>query len=127
MDKQQKKKHILFADDDNATRRLFGSKLAVAGFEVLYATDGNEVVEMAMRFQPDLVVTDIDMPNMDGITAAYKLRANPETENIHIIFLTNVDLSLEAEKTMKDLVGADYLPKSIDLTEFIEHIKRVIE
>jgi len=126
MNKKQNKKHILFADDDSVTRRLFGSKLAFAGFEVLYATDGNELVEMAIRFQPDLVVADIDMPNTDGITAAYKLRANPQTKDINIIFLTNTDISMETEKVMKELVGANYIQKSIDLIKFIEHVKKVI-
>jgi CheY-like chemotaxis protein len=123
---QQDKKHILFADDDSMTRRLFGSKLAFAGFEVLYATNGNDLIEMAIRFQPDLVVTDIDMPNTDGITAAYKLRENPQTKNINIIFLTNADISMETEKVMKELVGASYMSKSIELSEFIEQVQRII-
>lgn len=126
MDTLQKKKHVLFADDDPATRRLFGSKLASAGLEVLYATDGNEAFDMAKRFQPDLIVTDIDMPNSDGIKAAYRLKADPQTKQIHIIFLTNADLSVEAEKAMKELIGAEYIPKGIDLTEFIERVKKAI-
>lgn len=116
----------MFADDDPSTRRLFGAKLASAGVEVLYATDGNELVELAKRFQPDLIVTDIDMPNSDGIEAAYKLKDDIQTKHIHIIFLTNADLSLEVEKTMKELVGAEYLPKGTDLAEFIERVKKVI-
>jgi len=123
---QKNKKHVLLADDDSMTRRLFGSKLAFAGFEVLYATNGDELVEMAIRFQPDLVVTDIDMPNTDGITAAYKLREDSQTKNINIIFLTNADISIETEKVMKELVGASYIPKSIDLLEFIEQVHKVI-
>lgn len=122
----QKKKHVLFADDDPATRRLFGAKLALAGFEVLYASDGNEEVEMARRFLPDLIVTDIDMPNLDGITAAKQLRAIPETKHTHIIFLTNSDLSVEAENAMKEMVGAEYMPKGVDLPEFIERVKKII-
>lgn len=126
MNIQKKKKHVLFADDDPSTRRLFGAKLASAGIEVLYATDGNEVFDMAKRFQPDLIVTDIDMPNSDGIEAAYKLKGDLQTNHIHIIFLTNSDLSVEAEKAMKDLVGAEYVPKGIDLAEFIERVKKII-
>jgi CheY-like chemotaxis protein len=126
METQEKKKHVLFADDDSTTRRLFGSRLALAGIEVLYATNGNEAVEMASRFLPDLIITDIDMPHMDGIAAAYKLKADPQTKDIHIIFFTNSDLSVEAERAMKEFVGADYMPKSIDLAEFVERVKKVI-
>jgi CheY-like chemotaxis protein len=126
MDTQQNKKHILFADDDSSIRRLFGSKLASAGFEVLYATDGNEVIEMTRRFLPNLIVTDIDMPNKDGIEATHILKADPQTKHIHIILLTNSDLSIEAEKEIKALEGAEYMQKGIDLIEFIEQVKKVI-
>lgn len=126
MEEQQKKKHILLADDDPATRRLFGGKLAAAGFEVLYAKDGNEVLEIAKRLQPELIVTDIDMPNTDGIQAAHRLKADPQTKQIPIIFLTNADLSVDAENAIKEMAGAEYMPKAIDLAEFIERINRVI-
>ena len=67
------------------------------------------------------------MPNSDGIEAAYKIKANPQTKHIHIIFLTNSDLTVEAEQAMKELVGAEYLPKSTDLKEFIEKIKKTLD
>ena len=127
MDEPKKKKHILFADDDPATRRLFGAKLASAGFEVLYAKDGDEELEMATRFVPELVVTDIDMPNTDGIKASFRLRGDPRTKNIPIIFLTNADLSAEAEKAIKELGMAEYMPKAIDLAEFIERVKAIVQ
>ena len=127
MDEPKIKKHILFADDDPATRRLFGAKLASAGFEVLYAQDGNEELEMATRFVPDLIVTDIDMPNTDGIKASFRLRGDPRTKSIPIIFLTNADLSADAEKAIKELGMAEYMPKGIDLAEFIERVKSIVQ
>jgi CheY-like chemotaxis protein len=126
METQQKKKHVLFADDDPVIRRLFGSRLVLAEIEVLYATDGNEAVEMTKRFLPDLIIMDIDMPNMDGIAAAYALKSDSQTKDIHIIFFTNSDLSVETEKAMKEFVGADYMSKSIGLAEFVEQVKKVI-
>jgi CheY-like chemotaxis protein len=127
MDEPEKKKHILLADDDPATRRLFGAKLSSAGFEVLYAKDGNEELEMATRFVPDLVITDIDMPNTDGIKASFRLRGDPRTEHIPIIFLTNADLSADAEKAIKELGMAEYIPKAVDLGEFVERVKALIK
>jgi CheY-like chemotaxis protein len=127
MEEPQKKKHVLFADDDPATRRLFGAKLASAGFEVLYAKDGNEELEMATRFVPDLVITDVDMPYTDGIKASFRLRGDPRTKDIPIIFLTNADLSADAEKAIKELGKAEYIPKAIDLAEFVTQVKAIIE
>ncbi len=126
MDEQQKKKHVVLADDDPATRRLFGAKLASAGFEVIYAKDGNEEIEAAKRFLPNLIVADIDMPNVDGIKAAFALKEDPKTKNIPIIFLTNADLSVYAEQSIKSLEGTDYMQKGVDLTEFIERVKKAI-
>lgn len=123
---QPKKKHILFADDDPATQRLFGAKLSSAGFEVLYAKDGNEELEIAKRLQPDLIITDLDMPNTDGIEAIYRLRKDPATKDTPIIILTNADLSVTAEKALKEVRGAEYMPKSVNLEEFIERVKKLI-
>jgi CheY-like chemotaxis protein len=81
---------------------------------------------MATRFVPDLVVTDIDMPNTDGIKASFRLRGDPRTKAIPIIFLTNADLSADAEKAIKELGAAEYMPKAIDLAEFIERVKAIV-
>jgi two-component system cell cycle response regulator len=126
MDEPEKKKHILLADDDPASRRLFGAKLASAGFEVLYAKDGNEALEMATRFVPDLVITDVDMPNLDGIKESFRLRSDPRTEHIPIIFLTNADLSADAEKAINELGKAEYIPKATDLAEFIKRVEALV-
>ena len=123
---EKDKKHVLFADDDPATRRLFGAKIASAGFEVLYAKDGDEELEMARRFQPNLIITDIDMPGTDGITAAHRLKSDPATKDIPIIILTNADLSVDAEKALKELRGAEYMSKATDLSEFIERVNKIL-
>jgi len=120
------KKHILIIDDDALIRRLFGGKLASAGFEVLYAQDGDEGREVARRLQPDLILLDIRMPGTDGYVVARRLREEPRTSNIPVIFLTNEDLSVEAEKAITELWVAGYMHKSIDLTELVERIKKIL-
>lgn len=119
----EKKQHILFVDDDEVVRRLFGSKLAQAGFEIIYAEDGNQGREIARRFQPDLILMDLDMPVMDGIKTTSMLKDEPQTKNIPIIFFTNSDLSIEAEKVIKELGVTDYIPKAIEHSKFIDLIK----
>lgn len=119
----EKKQHILFVDDDEVVRRLFGFKLAQAGFEVIYAEDGNQGREMARRFQPDLILMDLDMPVMDGIKTISMLKDESQTKNIPIVLFTNSDLSIEAEKAMKELGVTDYIPKAIEPSKFIDLIK----
>jgi CheY-like chemotaxis protein len=120
------KKHILIVDDDPQTRRLFGALLAKAGFEVWYAKDGNEGREMARRLQPDLILLDVNMPVMDGLETANRLKNEPGsiTANIPIIFLTNDDLSIEAQKSIKELGVLDYMQKGVSSEEFIERVKK---
>lgn len=109
-------------DDDPAMRRLFGGKLAQSGFEVLYSGNGNEGREMARRFQPDLILLDIRMPGTDGLDVARRLHSERETAHIPVVFLTNEDFSLEAEKYAKEVWAQGYIHKSIDLDEFIKRV-----
>jgi CheY-like chemotaxis protein len=120
--------HILIVDNDPATRKLFGSLLGRAGFEVLYAKDGNDGREMATRLRPDLILLDLNMPIMDGWEVATRLKTEPNStvKDIPIAFLTNEDLSVEAQKAAKELGVADYIQKGASNEEFIERVKRVL-
>jgi CheY-like chemotaxis protein len=121
------KKHILLIDDDEVVRRLFGSLLGAAGYEVIYAKEANEGRELARRFQPDLILIDKDMPGIDGIKASGTLKNEPETANIPIVLFTNSDLSIEAEKWMKEFSIMDYIQKGIGNEEFIERVKNIFK
>jgi len=103
-----------------------GGVLANAGFEILYAQDGNEGREIARRMQPDLILLDIRMPGSDGYVIARRLKEEPKTKDIPVIFLTNEDISAEAEKAMKELWISDYIHKSMDLDKFVKRIKKVL-
>ncbi len=120
-------KHILIIDDDPAMRRLFGGKLAEIGFEVLYGRDGDEGREIARRFQPDLILLDMRMPKTDGLEIARRLHGERQTAGIPIVFLTNEDLSMEAEKYFKELLVRGYIHKSIDLDEFAKRVQEFLE
>lgn len=129
MDTIEKKVHILIVDDDPTNRRLFGALLAREGYEPLYAKDGAEGREMARRFQPDLVLLDLNMPVMDGWETAERLKNEPHagTAQIPIIFLTNEDLSTEAQKLVKEYDVADYIQKGVTSEEFIVRVKKVLD
>lgn len=123
----EKDAHILLVDDDPLFRRHFGARLASSDFAVVYAADGNEGREMARRLHPDLILLDLEMPVMNGIDAARRMKSESETKDIPIILLTNSDLSPEAQKIAKELGIADYLPKGLDTKEIIGRIKQVLE
>lgn len=121
------KPHILLIDDDPDISRLFGGKLASEGFEIMYASEGNEGRELARRFQPDLILLDMRLPGDDGMSVAERLKSERQTAHIPIIFVTNEDLTEEAKKAVKELWVIDYIHKSTDLPEFVRRVKAHLE
>lgn len=126
METLQKKIHVLIIDDDEVMRRLYGSLIAKIGYDVIYSPDAIQGRELARRFQPNLILMDMDMPVEDGLTASNRLKKEKETSHIPIILLTNADISLEAEKWMKEASIDDYIQKGISNEDFIERIKKII-
>jgi len=121
-----KKIHILMIDDDPVMRRLFGGWLTILGYEIIYASDGNEGRETARRLQPDLILIDERMPVMDGIEASTRMKSEDLTKNIPIILFTNEDLSLEAQKLVKDIGIDAYIHKSSEFNAIKKIIKEVL-
>jgi CheY-like chemotaxis protein len=112
MDTLEKKFHILIIDDDAVMRRLFGGLLSNAGYEVIYAKNGEEGRETARRLHPDLILMDINMPGEDGLKTANRLKNEPSpATDIPIVFLTNDDLPIEMLKWMKEFGITDYIHK----------------
>ena len=81
-------KMILVADDEPPIRYMLDLKLCQAGFSVISASNGQEAYTLACRHRPDLVVSDYQMPVLDGLEFCQQLKANPETAGIPVIMLT---------------------------------------
>lgn len=79
---------ILHVEDDAETRRLYGIFLVRAGFEVVEAVNGREALELAPHVAPDLILMDLAMPEMDGMEATRRLKADERTRHIPIVALT---------------------------------------
>jgi len=81
-------KRILIADDSGSIRQMLSFVLSDAGYEVKAAEDGQEAIDMASGFAPHLVITDLNMPNINGIELVKFLRGMPEFKFIPILVLT---------------------------------------
>jgi two-component system alkaline phosphatase synthesis response regulator PhoP len=79
---------VLVVDDESDILELLEYNLTKEGYEVQTAQDGKTAVEKAQKFQPQLILLDIMMPNQDGVETCRQLRENPESANAFIIFLT---------------------------------------
>jgi len=82
------RRKILIADDEEDILEMIEIRLSYAGFEVLRARDGEELVKRAMLEKPDLIISDVLMPKMNGYEAVKILRSKRETEGIPLIMLT---------------------------------------
>jgi len=80
----------LIVEDDKNIRDLYGDAFAIAGIQVLKATNGSEGVDLALAHHPDVILMDIMMPVMDGHTAVSKIRRDPWGKSAKVIFLTNM-------------------------------------
>lgn len=116
---------ILIVDDDIDTVRLVGLMLERQGYEILAASNGEQAITSAKREQPDLILLDIMMPDIDGYEVARQLREDHHTTHLPIIMFTaknQVDDKLQGFE-----VGADdYLTKPIQPGELLGHIKTVL-
>jgi len=123
-------KHVLMVDNDPVSRRLFGSLLGRAGYEVLYANDGEQGREMARRLLPDLILLDINMPGgEDGFKTADRIKNEPNSPatNIPIAFLSNADLPIEAQKWMTEFGVTEYIQKGVGNEEFIARVNKILD
>ena len=103
---------VLIVDDEEAILELLKYNLEKDGYEVETASNGQEAVETARKFLPDLVLLDIMMPVMDGVEACRRIREIPETKDTFVIFLTA--RSEEYSEVAAFDVGADdYITKPI--------------
>ncbi|MFB7982543.1 response regulator transcription factor [Streptomyces vinaceus] len=114
---------ILVVDDEPAVREALRRSLAFEGYDVQTAVDGLDALEKAAAYEPGLIVLDIQMPRMDGLTAARRLRASGSTTPI---------LMLTARDTVGDRVtgldaGADdYLVKPFELDELFARVRALL-
>jgi CheY-like chemotaxis protein len=116
---------ILVVDDDAISLTVALIALEQAGHEVLGAGSGAEGVEMALARAPDLVFMDVQMPNMDGVTALGRLRAEPRTATLKVVALTA--LAMEGDRQRLLAEGFDgYLEKPIRYKAFLATVEQML-
>jgi CheY-like chemotaxis protein len=130
MDTSNKPALILLVDDETDVLSVYKTKLEKVGFRVVAATDGAQAVQIAAEQRPDLVLMDMKMPVMDGITAQSKLKENPATKDIKVVFLAAFSDPMNPEideKSAKENGAVDFIKKGINLDELVEKVRGYLE
>ena len=122
---EQKKTRILLVDDSVSMREMVGYTLKGAGYAVSQAEDGVEALKFAQGNTVELVITDINMPNMDGITLIKELRALPAYKFIPILTLTTEN-SAEKKQLGKIAGATGWIVKPFDPDHLLSTVKRVL-
>ena len=119
----QPEARLLVVEDEPNIRELLATSLRFAGFEVYTAADGSEAVEVAEREQPDLVVLDVMLPDIDGFAVTRRLREHGR--HMPIVFVTARD-SVEDKVKGLTVGGDDYVTKPFSLEEVVARIRAVL-
>lgn len=116
---------ILVVDDTPSTRELIGGYLSDRGYQVIEASDGKDALTKALEHHPEIVVTDVVMPEMNGFELCRSLKKNESTQNCRIVVCTSKNQHIDRLWGMKQ--GADvYLTKPFTEDEIMEAIQSVV-
>jgi hypothetical protein len=116
---------ILLAEDNEANITSLCDFLQAKGYRIVVARDGVEAVEATRQEHPDLILMDIQMPNLDGLEATREIRQDPEIARVPIVALTALAMSGDRERCLA--AGAsEYMSKPIALRKLDETIQRLL-
>jgi len=118
------KQKVLIIEDDGFLASIYAQKLELEGYEVAFATNGEDGLKLAQKDHPDLVLLDLLMPKMDGFEVLEKLKADAATRDIKVLVLSNLGQKEDVERCLK-LGAVGYVIKAHSLPE--ETVKRIKE
>ena len=119
-------KKILIIEDETSLLNVLSEKLKLEGFEVLEAKNGEEGLGLAINQKPDLILLDIIMPKMDGITMLRKLRENTWGKHVPVIILTNLSSGSDTLKSVEKNVFSCLIKSDWKLEDIVKKIKKAL-
>jgi two-component system cell cycle response regulator DivK len=114
---------ILVVEDNERNMKLVRDVLQASGYRTLEARTGGQGVELAIEHRPDLVLMDIQLPDIDGVEALRQLRANEHTASVRVLALTAQAMEGDRERFLAAGFD-DYLSKPIDITDLVATVQR---
>jgi two-component system sensor histidine kinase/response regulator len=119
------KPRILIVDDTEHARRINGAVLSREGYELEFASDGAEALEKVAAFQPDVILSDVVMPGMDGLEMCRAIKKNPLQRHIPVILLSSLDRKEDIVHGLDE--GADeFLPKPANPRELCARVRTML-
>ena len=121
------KKKIVFVDDEVLMREMWKRNLTDEGYEVFTAATAEEGIQISEQEKPDLIISDILMPQMDGLSLCEQIRKRDSLCDIPIILITGVFKDLEFRSRIDRSTADEFLLKPLDKKQLYSSIKRLLE
>ncbi len=120
-----KAKRILLIDDHQTVFRLFEAIVRIKGYTLLYADSGQQGIVKAREEQPDMILLDVMMPDLDGFKVCQYLKENPDTKDIPVMFLTARGAEDDME-TGRKAGAAGFMTKPFQTIDVLNQIERIL-
>ncbi len=117
---------VLLVEDDTLLAESLGEKFKTEGFELLLAKSGEEGIAMAKSATPDIIVTDVTLPGMDGIEMAHEIRKEPITSAVPVIILSNNDDAANIAKAVAEDLTTYLIKSDHGLDSIIAVVKKTL-
>jgi DNA-binding response OmpR family regulator len=119
--------YLLIVEDDPDIRKLLNTTLLFKGYRVLTAQNGREALEIIHGERPRIVIADIMMPQLDGFGLVHRLRIDPETRGVPVVFITATYVSSEDRDFALKIGATRFIQKPVDLERFLKTISELLE
>lgn len=120
-------KNVFLIEDDRFLREMLSQKLSDQKMKVVVAVDGKSAIEMIKTIRPDLVLSDLLLPDVDGFDVLAEIQKNPNFTNVPVLVLSNLDKP-EDIKRAKDLGAKDFMVKSnFTSNEIVAKVKEFLK
>ena len=115
---------VLVIEDNELNMKLVRSLLGIENYRVLEAVDAETGIQMACEHHPDLILMDIQLPSMDGLSATRIIKKDPELKDVPVVALTSYAMQGDDKKAAE--AGCEYyITKPINTRKFKETVKRI--
>lgn len=118
--------YLLVVEDNSDILRLLDTTLSFKGYRVVTARNGNEALEAIQKESPAVIITDILMPQMDGFSLVHRLRLNPDTRDIPVVFLSATYVTPEDKSFALTLGVIQFIEKPVNFEEFLPAIEDLV-
>jgi len=126
MDSSNTKHRILLVDDNLANRELLEAYVVDLDCETASAEDGQQAIEMAASFKPDLILLDVMMPKLSGFEVCQKLKSDPVLKNTMVLMVTALNELGDIERAV-DAGTNDFLSKPVNRVELIKRVENMLQ